>query len=159
MNTRNRRTRQPSNVFSMLTQSQITLLKEVFNMIDTPKDEKIDMNDINNFLPSIVNPEQIGEFENIEKNLNFYALLSLISDKFIGLNSKEQIKKLLINFSDNNRTIDKNEIMRYLVDEGFEKEDVEYIFGVFQDQENIEIDKVVNLLRHGEIDPNIRETS
>ncbi|ELA47707.1 hypothetical protein VCUG_00789 [Vavraia culicis subsp. floridensis] len=154
MRQRINRRRQPSNVFSMLTQTQISSLKEVFNMIDNPPDDKIDTSDLNNFLPTIVNHEQLHEFQNLEKDIGFYALLAAMSDKFIGMSSKECIRKLLLSFSDDNVTVRKSELMKYLRCEQLTGTDLEYVFSVFGDEEVLEIEKVVNLIRHGEIEPN-----
>lgn len=156
MNRQNRRARQASNLFSMLTPSQISCLKEVFSIIDQSKDEIICNSDLKNFLPSIVNENQMKEFENIEKNINFYALLSLLSDRFIGLNPKENIKNSLILFSDDKKTINKQELINYLSDEGIFVEDLKYCLSVF-DSDVIEIDKLVNLLRHGEVEPDVKK--
>ena len=82
---RERRTRQPSNVFSMLTPAQIKSLKIVFTMIDQNKDETICEEDLNNFIPTIAQDFQVKEFEEIEKDQSFYGILSLLSDKFIDL--------------------------------------------------------------------------
>merc|ERR1711953_12340 len=144
-----RRTRQPSNVFSMLTPTQITSLKEVFNMIDNPQDEKIDENDLKNFLPSIINPEQMHEFQNIESDISFYAVLSLLSDKFLGLRPREPIIRSLMEFSDDNMTIDRSELSAHLIQTGMTKDDVSYIFKVFGEQNKLDINDVADLLRHG----------
>lgn len=151
-----RRVRQPSNVFSMLTPSQITSIKEVFSMIDRPKDEVISQTDLLNFLPSIVNESQMKEFSAIEKDINFYALLSLLSDKFIGLNSKEKINTLLRSFSDDKKTVSKSELISYLGADGMDVTELEYCLSVFQ-FDRIAIDQLANLLRHGEIEPNLKK--
>lgn len=154
MNKRTNRRRQPSNVFSMLTQTQIQSLKEVFNMIDNPPDEKIDATDLQHFLPTIVNHEQLHEFQNMECDITYYALLAAVSDKFIGISSKDRIKSLLCDFSDDNSTVRKSEMIQYLKSADLSTSDLEYIFSVFGDKENLEIDQVANLIRHGEIEPN-----
>lgn len=155
MQRRERRARQPSNVFSMLTPSQITSLKVVFNMIDKTKDEIICANDLNQFLPGILSPSQMKEFDSIETNLNFYAILSLLSDKFIGLQTKDKIATLLREFSDDKKTVSKSQLVLYLTDEGMDKYEIEYILNVFE-SDRIEIDDLTNLLRHGEIRPDVK---
>lgn len=152
----NRRHRQPSNVFSMLTTTQISSLKEFFNMMDNPSDGQIDYADLQNFLPSIVNADQLYELNSllmpIDK-IEFYAMIAALSDKFIGINGKDHIKRLLMNISDDGRTVDKGELCRYLQCSFLSKEDISYVFAPFNDKKSVEINKVVNLIRHGEIEP------
>lgn len=152
MTGRDRRKRQPSNVFSMLTPDQIKSIKAVFLMIDQNKDEKICQTDIDQFLPRITQECQIKEFENIETNITFYGILSLLSDKFIGLNQKEKIINNLRTFSDDKKTISKSELLKYLTNERLDTAEMEYCLNVFED-DKIPIEKLTNLLRHGETEP------
>ncbi|KRH95320.1 Myosin regulatory light chain, EF-Hand protein superfamily [Pseudoloma neurophilia] len=152
------RERQPSNVFNMLTAYQIKSLKSVYTMIDETNDDIICKNDLNNFLPRILG-DKTDDFKHIECDINFYSLLSLLSDHFINLQTKEKMNNQIRKFG-MGKTVSKKELIHHLLNskknvgqDKLTEEDLNYILNVFEN-DTIRIEALTNLLRHGEILPN-----
>jgi len=153
-----RRTRQNSNVFNMLTKSQLSELKEAFILLDRDCDSKLSVEDLTIFLESIGSPfsdEQIREMiAELEPNPTYIVLLTVIGERLGEIDSERELVEAFRMFDeDNDGLVEHGELKRWMTEEGegMAKEQFEYLIRGCVEDGMVNYRKLASKMKHGEI--------
>lgn len=153
-----RKTRQNSNVFHMLSKSQIVQLREAFNLLDGDGDSRISAQDLAEFLEStglVKTPEEVAEMvEELGPSGNFMMLLTCIGERIAGISSEREIYEWLRLFDDDDDGEVDEELLRFWMTskgEGLARADYEYLVRGCVDGGRVSLRRLASKMRHGEV--------
>ncbi|KAI4292214.1 myosin regulatory light chain 12 [Pancytospora philotis] len=153
-----RSTRQNSNVFHMLTKTQIVQLREAFNLLDINADSKLCVDDLAGFLESIGSPfssDEIAEMiQELEPNPTFMMLLTCIGEKLGEISPEAELCEAFRIFDeDNDGLIDAGLLARWMTESGdrLSAADFAYLIRGCEDGGKVDYRKLVSKIKHGEI--------
>lgn len=150
------RTRKDSNVFGMLTQTQISELREAFNMLDVSNDSKLDKNDLIKVTETlgldILSREEIEEMIG-DKEIVYMNLLTMICDKLSELDSVPVLVKAFKDFDEKgDGFIEEGLLRKWLETEGdkIKKEEIDFLLKDCVKDGMVNYKKLVCIMKHGE---------
>ncbi|RVD90924.1 myosin regulatory light chain [Tubulinosema ratisbonensis] len=151
-----RRSRKDSNIFGMLTQAQISELREAYNMLDVSNDGKLDKNDLLKVTETlgldILSREDIEEMIG-EKELTYMNLLTMVCDRLSEIDSIPVLMKAFKDFDEKgNGYIEENLLRKWLENEGdkMKKEDVDFLLKDCVKEGMVDYRKLACIMKYGE---------
>ncbi|KCZ82489.1 hypothetical protein H312_00147 [Anncaliia algerae PRA339] len=151
-----RRTRKDSNIFGMLTQTQISELREAYNMLDVSNDGKIDKHDLLKVSDTlgldILTLKDIEEMIG-DKELTYMNLLTMICDKLSNLDNISVLYKAFKDFDEyGNGYINESLIRKWLENEGdaMKKDEVDYLLKDCVKEGMVDYRKLICIMKYGE---------
>lgn len=158
MHRERRKTRQNSNVFNMLTKTQLAELKEAFILLDRDCDSKLSVEDLTIFLESIGSPftdDQIREMvAELEPNPTYIVLLTVIGERLGEISPEHELVEAFRVFDDDNDGLVDQGILRYWMTEegdGITKEQFDYLARGCVEDGMINYRRLASKMKHGEI--------
>ena len=153
----NRRNRRKSNAFTSLTQTQITNLREAYDILDANDDKKISRTDLLNFSEKFnpLSEEEINIMLNELPEPSYISLLTFFAEKLGNIDEIPQIKCDLSNLSEGG-VLYESSLSEKL---GISVEDARLLFTDTSKGGVVSIDKLTCLLKHGEILENLLTVS
>lgn len=148
--------RRESNIFGMLTQEQISKLRETFNMLDVNSDGFITKQDLYERIESIGNPLSLKEIDELvgDRQINYMTMLTMIGDKLSEIDSEKLILTSFKEFEGSNGKIDENLLRHWLINEGENKltnEEVDTILKGCVEDGYVDYVKLTGIIKHGEV--------
>lgn len=155
-----KKTKNPSNVFSMFEKSQLQEFKEAFGMIDANRDGFIDVADLKGTYASLgvmnVEEEMLQTMmKEAPAALNFTVFLGMLAEKLHGTDPEDVIVDAFKELDENNSGfIPKDELTEILTTqaERFNPEELEKFYAIAKLNEAGEVDykDLAYLLTHGQ---------
>lgn len=153
-----RKTRQNSNLFQTLTKTQLTELREAFNLIDRDCDSKLSVEDLTTFLESIGSPftdEQIREMiEELQPNPTYIVWLTLIGERLSEIaGENELIEAFRVFDDDNDGLIENGFLKKWMTEEGekLSREQYDYLVRGCIEGNMVNYRRLASKMKHGEI--------
>lgn len=111
--------RYTSNVFAMFDQSQISELKEAFNMIDQNRDGLVEKDDLQDIFASLGKEPDDQYIDSMLKEapgpINFTMFLTLFGERLQGIDPEDVIKNAFSCFDEDNKGYVSEERLRELL--------------------------------------------
>lgn len=145
----NRRNRRKSNAFTSLTQTQITNLREAFDILDCNNDKKVCKLDLESFSEKFheLTPEEIAQMLEELDEPTYISLLTFFAEKLGMMDEEIQIKADLCNLMEDGVLYESTLIDKLQIAEG----DRKFLFNDTSRNGVVDLRRLVGLLKHGEV--------
>lgn len=152
-----RRTRQNSNIFHMLSKTQLVELREAFNLLDADSDSRLTAADLSLFLQSIGSPfsdQEIQEMiQELEPNPTYIVLLTLIGERLSEIqNEKDLVEAFRVFDDDNDGHIDNDVLRSWMTkNDAISREDYDYLVRGCVEGGRVNYRRLSSKMKHGEV--------